>query len=613
MFRRGKWAIIPDRIPDARCVTDIRNSRGPAFEPGTFRSYSMKNRYSRFINPTTLIFCVSVVVFVSLLAVCRRMHPWLNVMDYYGYSELARNIFHRLDFTVRWELDAPLLYPPLFPILAHLMTFLTGDFVRSIEYINIFSASFCLVPLFLLVKNVLNARAAALSVVFGVCYFGLRPCYDPRSDQFFCFLFITICWYVWTIMNDKDQHRWKYVVAGVLLSLAYLAKYSGLFFLLAGAASIFWYFSRRENGRREAVRKVAFLFMGAAPLLGGYHLLALNSSRHSTVLSLSSYVFFDANAVYEGGLGLRERRMRELDPAGTEFAYVSFLKKNSPMSFSVKHPVFVFHKYVWGLKRVVEVMAARTFPLANVRSDGYILGLKLVFMLFLVIGAFRCRSSPGIAHILLFASVIAPFPLFHVFDERYLMPFIPLFFVLFLSGVDAVHRSADSWIRPRWLHKSLGIAFLVAFFCMYLSNGINGARRDYAAAKSNSQYEEFLETASWIRNDSRGSEKRTKIMSRYTAISYLTDSAFIILPYTLDWDTIIRFALSRGVDYIVIDKAYLAKNRPDQWRYFKSAEVPREHVQMMAESRINDNVIWIVKLAGPRREADVRHFGVREE
>jgi 4-amino-4-deoxy-L-arabinose transferase-like glycosyltransferase len=519
-------------------------------------------------------------------------------MDYYGYSELARNIFHRLDFTVRWELDAPFLYPPLFPILAHLMTFLTGDFVRSIQYINIFSASFCLIPLFLMVKSILNVYSAVLTVVFSACYFGLKPCYDPRSDQFFCALIITICWYVWAIVNDGDQRRWKYVIAGVLMSLAYLAKFSGLLFGLAGAASIFWYFSRLKGGRREAVRKVTFLFMGAAPLLVGYHLLAFNSSRHSTVLSISSYVFFDANAMYEGGLELRERRMRELDPAGTEFGYVSFLKKNSPMSFSVKHPAFVFHKYLWGLKRVVKVTALRIFPFANIRSDGLILGIQLVFMLLLVLGVLHCRSNPGIAHILLFASVIVCFPLVHVFDERYIMPFIPLCFVVLLWGVNAVHRSIDPWIRPRSLHGSLGVVFLVFLSFMYLLNCYNGARRDFAVSKRKSQYEEFLETASWIRNDARNSAKRIKIMSRYTAIAYLTDSAFIILPYTLDWNAIIHFAVSRDVDYIVIDRAYLMKNRPDQWNYFRNAHVPREHVQMMTDLKINDNVTWILKLSG---------------
>jgi hypothetical protein len=309
-------------------------------------------------------------------------------------------------------------------------------------------------------------------------------------------------------------------------------------------------------------------------------------------------VFFDANAMYEGGLELRERRMRELDPAGTEFGYVSFLKKNSPMSFSVKHPALVFHKYLWGLKRVVKVTALRIFPFMNIRSDGLILGIQLVFMLLLVLGVFHCRSSPGIAHILLFASVIACFPLVHVFDERYIMPFMPLFFVLLLSGVNAVHRSIDPWIRPRSFHRSLGVVFFVFLSFMYLLNCYNGARRDFAVSKRKGQYEEFLETASWIKNDARDSTKRIKIMSRYTAISYLTDSAFIILPYTLDWNTIIHFAVSRDVDYIVIDRAYLMKNRPDQWNYFRNAHVPREHVQMMNEFTINDNMTWILKLSG---------------
>ncbi len=542
--------------------------------------------------------CVSGIVLVSLLAARQRMHPLLSMMDYYGYSELARNIFQRLDFTVRWELDSPLLYPPLFPVLAHLMTFVTGDFVRSIEYINIFSASFCLVPLFLLVRNIVNTWAAVLSVVFSACYFGLKPCYDPRSDQFFCFLLIAICWYVWTILNDGEQRCWKYAVAGGMMSLAYLTKFSGLLFWLAGAASIFCYFSRRANGRREALRKIAFLFLGAAPLLAGYHLLAFNSSRHSGALSLSEYVFFDGNALYEGGSGLRERRMRELDPAGTEFSYVSFLKKNSPTGFAVKHPAFVFHKYVWGLKRVVQVTAARIFPLMNIRSDGLIFGLQLIFMLFLVIGAFRCRSSPGIAHILLFASVVVSFPLFHVSNERYIMPFVPLCLALFLAGIDAVRRSAERRIGPRSFRMSLGVVLFVLFSCMHLLGGYHVARRDYASSKGNGQYEEFLETASWIRNDARDSAKRIKIMSRYTALSYLTDSAFIMLPYTLDWDTIIRFAVSRDVDYIVIDRAYLMRDRPDQWKYFRSAEVPREHVRMMAQSALGDNMIWILKLSG---------------
>jgi len=563
----------------------------------------MKSLRKRSVNPVVFIICASCAVFLLMLAACRRMHPQLNVMDYYGYRELARNIFQRLDFTVRWELDAPFRYPPLFPILAHLLTFVTGDFVRSIQYLNMFSASFCLVPLFLLVRRILNTYSAVLTVVFSLCYFGVRPCYDLRSDQFFCLLVITLCWYVWTILDERNQRNWKYFIAGLLISLAYLTKYSGLLLCLAGAASIFYRFSRQEGGRKKAVTGTAFLLLGAVPLVISYQLLVLNSSRNAAVLSISAYTFFDGNAIYEGGPQFREKAMRELDPAGTEFNFISLLKKNTTFDFMRRHPGFIFRKYMWGLHAVVKVMALRVFPLANAGSGASLFGLESVFVLLVGIGAFAFRSPPGLMHVLLFASTIAFFPLVHVYDERYIMPFVSLYFVLVLSGANVIYGFIGPRIKFRLFRASIGVVFFALLCCLYLQSGSRGARHDYTASTAKGQYEQFLETASWIENDAQHSAKRLKIMSRYTAISYLTDSEFIILPYTLDWDTIINFAVSRNVDYIVIDMAYLSRYRSDQWNYFRNATVPPAHVQMMARSKVNDNLIWILKISAQARES----------
>jgi hypothetical protein len=174
---------------------------------------------------------------------------------------------------------------------------------------------------------------------------------------------------------------------------------------------------------------------------------------------------------------------------------------------------------------------------------------------------------------------------------------MPLYFVLALSGVGAVYGSIGQRIKPRLFRTSIGVAFFVLLCCLYLMNGYRGARHDYTASTAKGQYEEFLEAASWIKNDAQRSAKRIKVMSRYTAIAYLVDSEFIILPYTLDWDKIIDFAVSRHVDYIVIDEAYLSRYRSDQWNYFRNTTMPRAHVQMVAGSKVNDNMIWIVKIS----------------
>jgi hypothetical protein len=68
----------------------------------------------------------------------------------------------------------------------------------------------------------------------------------------------------------------------------------------------------------------------------------------------------------------------------------------------------------------------------------------------------------------------------------------------------------------------------------------------------------WLQTASWIKNDSRGLAQRAKIMSQYNYLSYLTDADYIRLPYLIaNWDKVINFAALKKVNYIVIDGEYL--------------------------------------------------------
>ena len=71
------------------------------------------------VNPYAVIIYVSFILFLLRIYACRYVLPEFTGMDYYGYVELGKNIFHRLDFTVNWELDSPIQYPPFFPILIY--------------------------------------------------------------------------------------------------------------------------------------------------------------------------------------------------------------------------------------------------------------------------------------------------------------------------------------------------------------------------------------------------------------------------------------------------------------------------------------------------------------
>lgn len=94
------------------------------------------------------IILVSFVVLLLRLYACQYINPLYTGMDYVGYLELGRNIFHHLDFTVPWEVGQPLVYPPLFSILAYWLTGVTKNFVTSIQLISMVSSSLLLIPLF---------------------------------------------------------------------------------------------------------------------------------------------------------------------------------------------------------------------------------------------------------------------------------------------------------------------------------------------------------------------------------------------------------------------------------------------------------------------------------
>ncbi|MDE2027698.1 MAG: hypothetical protein KGK03_09020 [Candidatus Omnitrophica bacterium] len=66
-------------------------------------------------KPDILVFLAALDLFTGQLLFCPVIRDWATWFssDYYGHNELARNIFHKFDFTVYWELP-PLQVPPAF-------------------------------------------------------------------------------------------------------------------------------------------------------------------------------------------------------------------------------------------------------------------------------------------------------------------------------------------------------------------------------------------------------------------------------------------------------------------------------------------------------------------
>jgi hypothetical protein len=575
------------------------------------------------LNPGTVIIFVSCVVFWLRLYACRYVHPLHDSMDYYGYRELAKNIVHHLDFTVRWELDEPVRYPPLFPILVYLFTFLTKNFMTSIQLISVFSASFLLIPLFSLVRNILNVTSASFAVLFAIYYFGVKPCYMPNMDFFFSLLVIVICWLIWDTLTHRSLQAGRYILAGFLVSIAYLTKYSGGLFGLSAMASILYYFARNQGDFRRGLQMSAWLLLGAAPLMVGYHLM-LNQSSPKQSPSIGTYAFYDGNYMYDKGWLNREEKMSELNAQGTQFGHIDRVNSLNEFDVMLKDPPYVFNKYLWGLDKMTQEMTFSVLPggyipkskilkigqngdkvLYALMMDGWNDSLREVspkevvvnpyfnltkesirkrtgqdfekvwkildrsrssrkflnvlfhgdFLILLVVSGTYYRWHFNLMHILFFTIGMVLIP-FYFINERYLMPYMLQYFVLWLFIVNAGFGIVEGEIKDKNFLRNLVLLGFVCLLFIYSADSAKQIQHGVSASRdAKVRKAEWGKVASWIRKDSTHPFRRMKIMTcSDNYLSYITDSDYIRLPYVLsDWNKVLNFAVFKKVDYIVAE------------------------------------------------------------
>jgi hypothetical protein len=446
---------------------------------------SVKKGASRRPGALWFIAGLSCILFLIRLYFCRRLYPDIILTnDFYGYIELGKNVFHDFNFIVRWILDNPVSYPPLFSVFVHLVTLFTKDALYSIQCVNAFAVSFVLIPLYALVKKLLNDFFAFCAVLFTTYYFGVT--YSSSivySDFFFSAMALTACWLVWDTLTRKDQSATRYILTGVFISLVYLTKFTGILYCLAAAMSIFCFF-RQFRSARVGIKMASFCLVGFLPLFLAYQLVLLHHADGRKIDSMATFVFFDGNAEFEKN---REQKMYGLNAEGTEFEHLSVCRTHSVFGFCLKHPRLIFKKYIHGLKQYLEYANFSVFPFIKPNIRLYLLLQVILIVLLMTLPYDKWRA--GITHVVLFMSPVFFIPLFYG-GQRYFMPFVPLYFILWLfaiqalrdllcSGLSHLHLSPKRWFgatcesRFRRIGRSLGVVVVLAMFLYSIKSDLS--------------------------------------------------------------------------------------------------------------------------------------------
>ncbi len=517
----------------------------------------------------------------------------ISSSDFYVYSELGRNIFNKLDFVVRWQLDNPITYPPLFSILIYILTFFTKDSLISIKYLNAFSASVCIIPLFLVTKKMLNNISALLATVFMIYFFGLnKPCYGPYLDYFFTLLTVTVFWFIWDFLYRENQKAVSFVFAGILISLTYLTKYHGMIYCVWVIISLSYFFRHNRHSLKNILTKISLLMLGFSILFIIYRVFLYIDIRHEQACEGGVIGFLDGIKGEKG----RESEVFILNSEGTEFNYLSNFREFNVVSFCLKYPKLVQRRYMEGLKGTFKLMTKRVFPFKFAEKKiFYITAQYILLILILIVGRYH-KYRFKIIYISLFVSTVLFVPFFVIF-ERYLMPFMLFYFILWLSVVNGLY---DLFEHNRNLKNVKHIMTLLSIILTVILV-YNYSLKFYKNVFHGNQtrecpYKEYLEAASWIKNDSKNKTGRLKVMSRKTTFAHLANAYFIALPYENSWEKVIHFALLKNVDYIILDKKSLFKRRENQWKYLTEMMPNSAHANLVYKDVNSGNIIMIFRI-----------------
>jgi len=177
-----------------------------------------------------------------------------------------------------------------------------------------------------------------------------------------------------------------------------------------------------------------------------------------------------------------------------------------------------------------------------------------VFIVLLIITGVSLKWPFNLMHVLFFFVGVTLIP-FYLISERYVMPFMPLYFILWFFILNAGYGIVKNQIKDKVFLRNSALVIIISLVLMSLANTLKQLEVHCKYFRDETQRNEtWLQTASWIKEDAKGLGRRTKIMSANNYVSYLTGSDFIRLPFVISsWKKVVNFAVLKKVNYIVIE------------------------------------------------------------
>lgn len=419
-----------------------------------------------------------------------------------------------------------LILSPLFPILARGLFYVFGDFEISGRMVSLFLGSLTVFPLFFLVEDIFNRKAAALTVFFFIIHpYLLQASAEVLTEATYFFLLTSIAYLAWLAIQRKKALL--FIPIGILLLLASLARLEGVLptFLVMG-----WlWFSRIRSLKTEWRWK-----LGATAIC--LSILIIFASTFMALIHQPSGKFISIRAYIVKALFLSGEELKEPGLA-------PYLKVARGMSRSIRR----------NLLKALHRLAKAYYP---------------AFLVLLPFGLIRRKRLPGfrLGEVYILSFIVSRFlivPAIIGITDRYLYAFIPMALSWAGVGFWEIEGRLSEWALARgtssarrWSVISIS-AIMLAVLGASLPKGLNPIRAHRAWQK---------EVGHWLKENS-GLEEFTIASQRPQEAFYAGSHFYQLKPPGGSYEDIMLKTRAARVDFLIVDKKFDIIC-PDFWNKF---------------------------------------------
>jgi 4-amino-4-deoxy-L-arabinose transferase-like glycosyltransferase len=427
-----------------------------------------------------------------------------------------------------------------YPLSAFPFGFFSGDAEAGLRLLSVFSGAAVVIPCVYLARRLWSRSAVVFAGLFVVLHPSLIEFSTAALTQSLYSLLLVLSLLLF-IGFMQSGGRWRLVLLGIVLGLAYLTRQEAQFFMALAFLGLILGKGgpalRGSFGARlfRAAAVAAFFVVVISP----YFLLLHQKTGRWTGGSKAS-VNLSSSLIWEKGPA-RERYVYGLNDEGTE-RRIEEIGRESVTSVLWRQKKVIASKYVLEFSR----------GFANMPKL-----LSSPFLFFLIpLGLFgrKWKEQNRGAELVMLLVGISPFALYALFEIeiQYLVPFLPVYLLWAARGCGVFF----DWFKTNvTAHRVASAVVMVLIFASLLAYT---GRRHVAVARTQTLI--YKEIGTWIRENEAG-PVRVLAHSACPIGYYAGNPRAGFIPWA-DIEGLLRYARHHDFTLLVVDEAYFREYRP---------------------------------------------------